>query len=40
MEKVLSKFVKRELITILMELCENKATYNRIKTILQKAIEM
>ena len=39
MEKVLKKFVKCELIAILLELCDNKATYNRIKTILKKSLE-
>lgn len=40
MEDVLKKFIKKELITILTVLGENKSTYNRIKTIVQKMIEM
>ena len=35
MEKRLKEFAKFKLIDILLKLCENKKTYNRIKAILQ-----
>lgn len=39
MEKILKKFVKYELIAILLELSENKTVSNRIKTILKRNLE-
>ena len=39
MEKVLKKYAKYRLIEILIELSENKATYNRIKSILKKELD-
>jgi hypothetical protein len=39
MEKKLKEFTKFKLINLLLELCENKKTFNRIKTILQRDLD-
>lgn len=39
MEKKLKEFTKFKLINLLLELYENKKTFNRIKTILQRDLD-
>lgn len=39
MEKLLKKYIKCELIAILLKLSENKKTYDRIKSILRMDLD-
>lgn len=39
MEEILKNYAKRRLIALLLELCENKKTHNRIKSILKRELE-
>ena len=39
MEKILKGYAKYKLIAILIELCNNKKTYDRIKSILKEELE-
>lgn len=39
MEKILKNYRKMRLIELLLELCENKTTCNRIKSILKRDLE-